>query len=229
MIVEFKFDKEKDLFNIWETSNSGKHFGHDFTKNVPKEILKICKGKKFSNCKSKLEKISYNLYSKNDLIKDIEKDMNVAWRKIEKKYFKRLENLTNQKIAFTKSLAYLTSTTRCPYKPHWRPPAFYVKIFSSIQDAMQTTGHELMHIHLHNIDWWKRVEKKIGYNKTDDLKEALTELLNSDFRDLWKIRDKGYPNHVKLRKFIRQEWKKEKNFDKLTDNCIKWIKKNGIK
>jgi hypothetical protein len=90
-------------------------------------------------------------------------------------------------------------------------------------------GHELMHIHLHNTDWWKRVKRKMGQEKTHDLKEALTELLNLEFRNLWIVEDKGYPNHAKLREFISKKWKKDKDFDKLTDNCIKWIKKNGVK
>ena len=28
---------------------------------------------------------------------------------------------------------------------------------------------------------------------------------------------------------FKNRWKKEKDFDKLTTNCIKWIKRNGAK
>jgi hypothetical protein len=84
-------------------------------------------------------------------------------------------------------------------------------------------------MHLHNTDWWDKVEKKLGNKKTHDLKEALTELLNLEFKDLWIVDDRSYPNHIQLREFIKKEWMKEKDFDKLTEDCIKWIKKNGVK
>ncbi len=146
-IVKFKFDKEKDLFNIWETCNEGKGFGHDFTKNVPKEILKLCKGKKLSECKTKIKKIFYEKHKKI-LIKDVESYINISWGKIEKEYFRRLKKITKEEFKFKKVNAYLTSAPRCPYRPHWRPPAFYVQIFTSIQDNLMIAGHELMHIQL---------------------------------------------------------------------------------
>ena len=106
---------------------------------------------------------------------------------------------------------------------------FFVNFFSNIPHALDTAGHELMHIHIHNTDYWTKTEKEIGYDKTHDLKEALTELLNLEFKDLWIAEDRGYPNHTKLRKYISSQWKKEKDFDKLMENSIKWIKRNGIK
>lgn len=226
--VTFKLDKEKDLQNIWETCNKGKGYGHDFSKHMPQQIVKLCKGKKFNECKPELKRRFDKMY-KNTLIKDIEKYFSISWKKIEGEYLRRLEKITKRKIPFNKVYAYLTSASRCPYNYNKKQPYFYVKIFDSIPEAMDTCGHELMHIHLHNTDWWKKVEKEIGYNKTHDLKEALTALLNLEFRDLWIVDDRGYSSHVKLREFISKEWKKEKDFDKLTDNCIKWIKKNGVK
>ena len=228
MIVKFKFDKEKDLYNIWETCNKGKGYGYDFTKHMPKEIVKICKGKKFSESKPKLRKIFDNIY-KNVLIKDIEGYINNSWKKIEKKYFIKLEELTKKKIPFKTVYGYLTSVSRCPYNYDKRNPNFYVQIFSNIPNNLEIAGHELMHIQLHNTNWWKKVKKQIGQEKTHDLKEALTVLLNLRFRDLWIVEDRGYPNHTQLREFIKEEWRKEKDFEKLTDNCIKWIKKNGVK
>jgi len=226
--VIFKFDKEKDLYNIWETCNKGKAYGYDFSKKISNEVLNMCKGKKFSKSKEKLTEMLYK-YHKNILIKDIKKAFNISWKNIEKEYFERLEKITKRKINFKKVNAYLTFAPRCPYDYNKEHLTFYVKVFESILSAMSTAGHELMHIHLHNTDWWKKVEKEIGYNKTHDLKEALTVLLNLKFIDLWIVKDNGYPNHIKLREFISKEWEKEKDFDKLTDNCIKWIKKNGLK
>jgi len=228
MIVKFKFDKEKDLFNIWETSNSDSGFGYDFKKQMPKELIEICRGKKYEKSKEILKKRLNNVY-KRIFYKEHTTSLNKSWASIEKEYFKRLKKITKIKFPFKKVNAYLTTASRCPYRPHWRPPAFYFNYFATINYGLATAGHELMHIHLHNINWWKNVEKEIGYDKTHDLKEALTELLNLEFKDLWLFEDKGYPNHIKLRKYISQQWKKEKDFEKLTNNTIKWIKRNGIK
>lgn len=226
--IKFELDVEKDLYNIWETANSSLTYGYNFKKNLSPNILQICENKKYKTCKKILKKTMHKIHG-NKLIKQSTKSLNESWKTIEKEYFLKLENMTKQKFSFKKINVYLTTAGRCPYRPHWNPPAFYVNFFNHITNALHTAGHELMHIHLHNIDWWENVEKEIGYEKTHDLKEALTELLNLEFRELWIIEDKGYPNHKKLREYIKKQWQKEKNFDKLTKNCIKWIKRYGIK
>lgn len=226
--VIFKFDEEKDLWNIWDTCNFKSIYGYDFRKQVTENIIKICQGKKYEQCKNELKKTMNGMY-KNILIKITTNHFNEIWNKIEKEYFKRLEKITKRKFPFKNVNAYLTTAGRCPYRPDLKPPFFYVGFFANISHMLHTTGHEIMHIHLHNTDWWKKVEKEIGNNKTHDLKEALTILLNLEFKDLWFVVDEGYPVHQELRKFIEKEWKKKKDFDKLTDNCIKWVKKNGIK
>jgi hypothetical protein len=224
----FKFDKEKDLYNIWETANSKKTYGYNFKERLPKKILEICSGKNYKDCNKKLERFMHSLY-KNTLSKDIPKYFNGSWKKIEKEYFQRLENITKERFPAKKISVYITTCGRCPYRAQWRPPAFYVNFFGNIPVVLETAGHELMHIHLHNSDWWGIVEKEIGKDKTHDLKEALTVLLNLEFKDLWIIKDESYPNHIKLRKFISEQWKKKKDFELLTKNSIKWIKKNGVK
>ncbi len=222
--VIFKFDKEKDVYNLWETCNEESNYGYDFREKIPKDILEMCVGKTFEECKNELKKRLKKTH-KNPKIKLKKKELNQNWRKIEKKYFKTLEKITNKKFPFKKVYGYLTVAPRCPYRPHWRPPAFYTPIFANLSKSILTSGHEIMHIHLHNIEWWNRVEKQLGDKKTHDLKEALTVLLNIEFKDLFEEVDKGYPNHVKLRRFIEKEWEKEKDFDILTEKCVDWIKK----
>lgn len=226
--VEFKFDKEKDLWNIWSTANSKRQYGFNSKKDLTSNITKICKNKKYEACKKQLMNTMNPIY-KHGLAKQLPKIFSDEWGKIQIEYFKRLEKVTKQKFSFNKINAYLTTSGRCPYNPNSRPPMFYVGFFNGIPFALRGSGHELMHIHLHNIDWWQEVDKELGNKKTHDLKEALTELLNHEFRDLWIVNDNSYPNHVKLREYISKQWKKKKDFDLLTANCIKWIKRNGVK
>lgn len=226
-IVKFTFDKEKDLKNIWETANSRETYGYNFKKNLTSNILQICKGKKYNQAKPKLQKTMVYIHN-HFLLKEAAESYNRSWNKIEKEYFKRLEKITKQKFPFKKVNAYLTTAGRCPYNPDKNAPSVYINFFSSIPDVMEIAGHEIMHIHLHNMYFWDNTEKQIGNERTHDLKEALTELLNSEFRDLWIVNDRGYPSHIKLRKFIKEQWKKNKDFDILVVKSIEWIKKKGI-
>lgn len=227
-IVKFNFDKEKDLKNIWETANSDVTYGYNFKKNLTNNIIQICEGKKYKKIKPKLKRTMKHIHN-NILCKEVTESYNKVWKNIEKEYFERLEKITKWRFPFKKLNAYLTTAGRCPYDPDKNHPSFFVNFFSNIPIAMETAGHEIMHIHLHNSPYWNSTKKQIGKEKTHDLKEALTELLNSEFRDLWMIEDKGYPSHIKLRKFIKEQWKKKKNFDVLVDKSIQWIKKNEIK
>jgi hypothetical protein len=224
----FKFDIEKDLYNIWQTCNAKPSYGYDFKQHISKEIIQICSGKEFSECKDKLKK-KLSPTHKNPLVKITLESFNKAWKKIEKEYFKRLKKIMGESFCSKQVIVYLTTSPRCPYDPNKKNPYFYILFFSAIPRALATAGHELMHLQFHNMKYWHSVEEKIGYNKTHDLKEALTVLLNLEFRDLWIAPDHGYPNHVKLRKYMENEWKKKKSFDELIKKSVKWIKRNGIK
>jgi hypothetical protein len=220
----FKFDKEKDLFNIWETCNKDNSFGRDFTKNVPQKIISICKGKNFEDCKNELEKVYKDIYD-SKLIPIFLKAVNDSWKEINDEFFKRLEKIMKKPIYQESFIGYLTLAGRCPYI--LKENAFYFNFFSSIINVLQTAGHEIMHLQFHNT-YWNQIEKEIGNKKIHDLKEALTVLLNLEFKDLWFVEDKGYEMHKELRNFIANEWKKEKDFNKLIKNCILFIKKNTL-
>jgi hypothetical protein len=80
-----------------------------------------------------------------------------------------------------------------------------------------------MHLYFHEF-YWKDVEKKIGSKKTGDLKESLTVLLNSEFKDLFISPDLGYEEHKELRNFILKSWKEEKDFEKLLDKGVDYLR-----
>jgi len=226
--VIFRLNKEKDLRNIWETCNSKTSYGYDFKNNLSKETLKACSGKSFENCKNYLEKKRAYIYSREST-KIAIRATEESWKGIEKKYFKKLEKITNEKMRFKEVQAFPTTISRCPYNPNKDNLYYFFNLFKGIEQQLITSAHELMHIHLHNTPWWKEVEGQLGNNKTHDLKEALTELLNIEFKELFIFSDNSYPNHQKLRKYINKKWKEKKDFTILTNSCIKWIKRNGIK
>jgi hypothetical protein len=216
--VIFKFDKEKDLFNNWDLSNCKKSSWANIS--ISEEARKICENKTFEECKKELSDYTSNIHN-SPFIKLVLASWEEAWKIIEKEFFKRMDKVMKNK--FTENIsAYLTTSKTCPYDPD--EGYFMISFFSSIPRALSTCGHEIMHLYFHKF-YWDKVEKEIGKEKTEDLKEALTVLLNLEFKDLWFMEDMGYEPHKELREFIAQEWEKEKDFDVLLDKCVKYLKK----
>ena len=219
--VKFKFDREKDLFNIWETCNKDSSW-YDHKKNISSTFLEICEGKEFNECKKELEDYRSKMHN-SKLIEIFAKALQEAWNKINDEFFKRLEKITKKPIYTNEFVAYVTTVTRCPYneKENW----FMISFFKDILNALVTAGHEIMHLQFHNT-YWDEIEKQIGKEKTADLKEALTVLLNLEFKDLWFVEDRGYDVHKELRAFIAEEWRRDKDFEILLKKCVDYLSKN---
>ena len=220
--VIFKFDKERDLWNNWDTVNYISPWNKELNFNKIPLLNELCKNKTFEECKQDLERF-YKKIHNSFLIEEVRRSFQESWDKINEEFFKRLEKITGNKFPFEVVMAYLTTQLRCPYDP--KKGNFIVSIFSNIPKTLKTSGHELMHLDFHNNNW-KEIEEKIGKEKTADLKEALTVLLNLEFKDLWFVKDEGKPNREqqKLRSFIKEEWLKEKNYKSLLEKCVIYLK-----
>ena len=76
--------------------------------------------------------------------------------------------------------------------------------------------HELWHFYT-----WQRFgsdyETRLGKQKYNDIKEALTVLLNIECADLFPegMTDNGYPQHKELREKIVGIWKDTKDIEKV--------------
>ena len=212
--LTFCFDEEKDLWNNWTTVKSGWP--------SPESIIRICNDKDFEECKEELRKF-YKKFYKSPLIKETKNSFRSSWNKINNEFFRRLEKITGNKFPFDNVTVYLTTQLRCPYD--FEEGSFMVSIFSNLPSALKTAGHELMHLDFH-VNNWDKISKQIGNEKTSALKEALTILLNLEFRDLWFVRDKGRKSDSQqiLRRFIEKEWIKEKNYNLLLEKCVDFLK-----
>lgn len=100
--------------------------------------------------------------------------------------------------------AYLTINTRCPYD--LKEGSFFVSI--SKGNPVLTMLHELWHFYT-----WERFgsdeQARLGKEKYNDIKEALTVLLNVECNHLLPegVEDKGYSQHQELRDKINELWK----------------------
>lgn len=80
--------------------------------------------------------------------------------------------------------------------------------------------HELWHFYT----WYglgADQEERISKEKYNDLKEALTVLLNVEYKDLLPegMTDTGYPQHQEIRQRILKYWEKDRNIQNLW-NCL---------
>jgi len=129
------------------------------------------------------------------------------WRKIEKRFFERLEKITGKPIFIKEFKCYLTTGFMCPYNPE--DNSFMVSMWHGLPWNMTIICHEIFHLQFLHY-YGKYCRKFISKKELDNLKEALTFILNTDFNDLLLSQDKGYPAHQKLRKELEKIWKKEK-------------------
>lgn len=158
---------------------------------------------------------------RQSIIKEHLLSLEKVWRKIEKRFFMKLEKIIGKPIFPKEFKCYSTTGFMCPYDP--RDNSFMVSIWHSIPWNITTICHEIFHLQfLHYYE--KYCRKFISEKKLDDLKEVLTFILDTDFNDLLLSEDKGYPAHQKLRKKLKKTWERDKNFTKFLDKAIQIIR-----
>jgi len=158
---------------------------------------------------------------RQSVIKEEVQALERFWRKIEKRFFKKLEEVTDKPVFKRKFDCYLTSGFMCPYneKEKW----FMISMWHSIPMSITTICHEILHLQF--LHYYKKYCRSfLSEKQTEDLKEALTFILNTDFNNLLLLEDRGYPSHQKLRKELEKIWNRRKNFQEFLDEAIKIVK-----
>jgi len=218
--VRFQFDKEKDNQNLWELCNFSNPWESKDKLSLDLSLEKKWKGKNFKDSSNDIE--DYLRVIQNSGYPEIFCEcLNKSWEKINKDYFSRLERLTNKSIFAESINGYITTVGRSTN--HLYNKSFTVSMHRQILQALRTCGHELLHLQVENY-FGKNISNILGEKKFEIINESLTVLLNLEFKDLWFMEDSGYEPHKELRTFISEEWKKEKDFDKLIDRCITRLK-----
>lgn len=116
------------------------------------------------------------------------------WEPIEAAYISRCEELFGTPIPIG-VIGYITLNQKCTY--NWRENYFF--IYYGSQNPNKTIMHELLHFYTHRKYDSLGIESK----KFNDIKEALTVLLNIDFANLMAGSvDDGYSQHQEMRREI---------------------------
>jgi len=216
--LRFKFNKERDALNFWELCNS-ECFWKNEKADLDTSYINLFKEKSFEESKDHI--LSYlKSVHESHYIGIFKESLTRSWELINDEYFNRLEKITNSFISSEDFTAYITTVGRCTYR---RDNTFTVSLKRPLLQAMRICGHELLHLCIDNLygDW---IRRRIGEDKFDFLNESLTVLLNLEFRDLWYVKDIGYAKNKNLRNLIATEWTNEKDFEKLLEGCINYLK-----
>lgn len=205
--ISFTYDREKD---VWCLLNKGKSSNNSQTATKVYEELVAAEGNDLTP-----EAVSkfIDAYIANKgidipaLITKFEND----WSAVADEYHIRAERVFGKMLPQDMT-AYLTVNTRCPYSIENNH--FFVSMV--ITSARRTIMHELWHFYT-----WQRFgsdyETRLGKQKYNDIKEALTVLLNIECADLLPegVTDTGYPQHKELREKIAKVWKDMKDIEKV--------------
>ena len=207
MKVIFNYNEEKD---IWCLLNYGKSSNNSTTptKTYEELISFVGENPRKEDASKFIEKYmrdqSVNV---QEYINRYQND----WETVADEYQRIAEKIFG--VSLPKDVTvYLSINKRCPYNIGGNYFFVPVPAFGQRKIAM----HELWHFYT----WYKfgiTWEEKIGKQKYNDLKEALTVLLNIECKDILPrdIYDLGYPQHKELREKIVQIWLETRDIDKL--------------
>lgn len=211
MKLKFEYNKDKD---IWCLLNYGKKSVNSGLTTKTYDKLTAIYGESPSNedTSNFIEKyISENNIDVQEFINEYEKD----WSTIEDKFKKIAEEIFG--VVLQKDITvYLTINNRCPYDLAHNN--FFVSMSNQSSTRMMTVMHELWHFYT----WYAfgiTEEEKMGKQRYNDIKEALTVLLNIECKDLLPegVEDKGYPQHAQLREKIAELWLEHKDLKKVVE------------
>lgn len=209
MKLTFQYDKEKDIWCILNKGN-GSRYSQKPTKQYEMLIEKY--GESPNNVDTD-NFISSYIEEKNVSIEKYLDYYQKDWDSISDTFHQRAQQIFDVSLPQTVT-AYLTINSRCPYSIE--EDYFFVTLPTYDYIARKTAMHELWHFYT----WYGLGAEQVqilGEEKYGNLKEALTVILNIEFKDLLPegVEDAGYPQHKELREKIVKYWNKNPNIKDL--------------
>ncbi|KKQ55654.1 MAG: hypothetical protein US74_C0025G0001 [Parcubacteria group bacterium GW2011_GWA2_38_13] len=207
---------EQDIWNWWNSGQT-KSYGEDWGKRIPEACRdKIVKRTQEQAHEFLLPRLEGWYMSININRKRIEAQS--IFDMYSKVIFERMEKVTGRKICRKDFICFLTTFCRGPYVE--RKGYIWLITRRHENDYIASFLHELLHFQTHTY-WEKIIKEKLAEEEFNNLKEALTVILDEEFKDIMECEDGGYKDHKALRERILCQWKEDKNFDRLIEFGIK--------
>lgn len=207
MVLNFIYNRERDI-NCLLTKGKASNNSSKATKAY--ELLVQSKGENATEEEAGDFIDGYIAENNIDMSK-VAAEYQEYWSVISEEYQRRAEQIFGTSLP-NNVTGYLTINNRCPYSIE--DNLFYIAVPTT--SSKRTMMHELWHFYT----WYglgATEESKLGKERYNDLKEALTVLLNVECKNLLEegLEDKGYPQHVQLREEILKYWENERDIKKL--------------
>lgn len=197
MQINLKYDLEKDVENFLKSFNSVNNKTPTKLQDLYIATIGEINPLKVS---SFLQKQAINIPEKL-------KTTELSWKRVEEKVISRLENFFEISLQLD-IIIYLSTNSRCTY--NIQENYFFVYINSENPNGIII--HELMHFYTWLSLYKELTEHGVSKEKYNDIKESLTELINTDFQDLLgEYYDKGYSQHAEIRQRVNRLRKEGKN------------------
>lgn len=213
--INIQLDLKKDARNYRKAFNANTH------SNQRKDHIATLSGPDFQKIIGMDEQQTY-IFLREYLENFWEKNKDVAQQKIremknifdQKKnnIFERMATLTKHPIYRNNFTIFLTSLNRWPYNYN----LWYTWSYLHWTWVLRAFTHELLHFQ--TIHYYKEyiLSNVHDEKKFEDLKEALTFLLNYEFTDIIENPDLWYPQHQELRKKLEDyRVNSDKDFEQL--------------
>ncbi len=220
MKVVFEYSKDKD---IWCLLNKGRSSNNNPN---PTKVYELLTTKCGESPTEEVTSSFIDMYlSENDVSIEAYTEQYVKeWSLVSDEYHKRAEAVFGVVLPQDVT-AYLTINNRNPYSIS--DNLFYVTV--PRDTIRKTVMHELWHFYT----WYglgTDQEEILGKQKYNDMKEALTALLNVECGDLFPdgISDDGYPQHQELRKSILDMWETEKDIKTIWSKLKQMVAKQQL-
>ncbi len=217
--ITIKFDLVEDAINWWEAGNKISH-GVVWKDLMKPELQDRIVGKTKEEA---LEFLFLYLgdYYKNRNLEDYTKEIQAGFDSIKDSLFSRMESVTGHPIYRSDFTLFITSFNRFPY--NYDQGYVWISDRGDIDKQVGIFIHELLHFQYFAY-FGERIWKELGPKLHGEIKEAMTVILNEEFKDITSVRDKGYLIHREMRDNLLKIWQKERNMERFIEQTIKFYK-----
>ncbi len=198
MKIEIVYDRERDIVNILQTTQS-----KNSSKLTSIQSLYV---EQYSDqfTKRELQQFLNRYFADNavDINEEVARIQD-GWDKIKVQSIKKLNKLFDLNLN-EELTAFVTTDSRCTYNTDHG--YFFVSFTSTSNSPNLIILHELLHFYTKEKYYDRLKEQGVSDKAYNDIKESLSVLLNIEFQDVLKgEQDKGYSQHQEMRRFIKEK------------------------